>query len=61
MITVKRKPALFVKWLSNQLGYKLIMIRAKGGNIDIEGNSELLRYTDTSGYLLKKEPLSRIK
>ena len=60
MITVKRLPPLFVKWLSNQLGYKIIMLRAKDGCIDIEGDGELLRYTDASGYFFKKEPLIRI-
>lgn len=49
----------FIKWLSNKFGYKIAMVKAANG-ITIEGDRELLRYTDISGYLFKKEPLNRV-
>ena len=52
---MKRLPALFVKWLANRFGYKIIMLKAGNGTTTIEGNIELLKYVDVSG----KEPLSR--
>lgn len=57
--TVKRIPTLIVKWLANKLGYKIIMLKAKNGNTTIEGDKEVLKYTDISGYFFKKEPLKR--
>ena len=56
---MKRLPALFVKWLANRFGYKIIMLKAGNGTTTIEGNIELLKYVDVSGYFFKKEPLSR--
>jgi hypothetical protein len=35
------------------------MVRMGNGRIDIEGDKELLRYTDITGYSFKKEPLKR--
>lgn len=58
---MKRIPTLIVKWLANKLGYKVAMVKALNGTTYIEGDNELLRYTDLSGYLFKKEPLSRIQ
>lgn len=51
----------FIKWLSNRFGYKIVMLKAEKGTTTIEGDKELLRYVDISGYFFKKEPLSRIK
>jgi hypothetical protein len=51
----------FIKWLSNKFGYKIAMLKAANGTTSIEGDTELLRYVDVSGYFFKKEPLSRIK
>ena len=56
---LKRIPILIVKWLANELGYKIIMLKAKNGTITIEGDNEVIRYTDISGYFFKKEPLKR--
>ena len=49
----------FIKWLANKFGYKIAMVKALNGTTTIEGDNELLRYTDLSGYLFKKEPLKR--
>jgi hypothetical protein len=50
-----------IKWVSNKFGYKIAMLKAANGTTTIEGDKELLRYVDVSGYFFKKEPLSRIK
>ena len=57
---MKRIPTLIVKWFANKLGYKIAMLKASNGTTIIEGDKELLRYVDISGYFFKKEPLSRI-
>ena len=59
---MKRIPTLIVKWFANKLGYKIAMIKIGGEipGITIEGDKELLRYVDITGYAFKKEPLSRI-
>jgi len=49
----------FIKWLSNKLGYKIVMLKAADGTTTIEGDKDLLRYVDISGYFFKKEPLKR--
>lgn len=51
----------FIKWVANKFGYKIAMVKSLNGTTFIEGDNELLRYTDLSGYLFKKEPLSRIQ
>lgn len=56
---MKRLHIKFIKWLSNKFGYKIIMLKAANGTTTIEGNKELLRYVDVSGYFFKKEPLKR--
>jgi hypothetical protein len=45
------------------MGYKIAMIKIGGEvpSINIEGDKELLRYVDITGYTFKKEPLSRIQ
>ena len=58
---MKRCPALFIKWLANRFGYKIAMLKAAKGTTTIEGDIELLRYVDISGYFFKKEPISRIQ
>ena len=49
----------FIKWISNKFGYKIAMLKASNGITTIEGDKELLRYVDVSGYFFKKEPLKR--
>jgi hypothetical protein len=56
---MKRYPVLFIKWLANRFGYKIAMLKAAKGTTTIEGNIELLKYVDISGYFFKKEPLKR--
>ena len=58
---MKRYPVLFIKWLANRFGYKIAMLKAAKGTTTIEGDFELLRYVDISGYFFKKKPLSRIQ
>ena len=57
---MKRLYVKFIKWLSNRFGYKIVMLKAKNGTTTIEGDKELLRYVDITGYFFKKEPLKRI-
>ena len=57
---MKRLHIKLIKWSSNRFGYKIVMLKAKNGTTTIEGDKELLRYVDISGYFFKKEPLSRI-
>jgi hypothetical protein len=56
---MKRISALFVKWLANRFGYKIVMLKAKNGSTTIEGDKEVLPYVDISGYFFKKEPIKR--
>tara|TARA_R110002126_G_scaffold63790_2_gene163574 strand:- start:3846 stop:4190 length:345 start_codon:yes stop_codon:yes gene_type:complete len=56
---MKRLPILIVKWFANKLGYKIAILKAEKGTTTIEGDKELLRYVDISGYFFKKEPLKR--
>ena len=58
---MKRIPTLIVKWFANKLGYKIAMLKAAKGTTTIEGDKELLRYVDITGYFFKKDPLSRIQ
>ncbi len=46
-----------IKWISNKFGYEIAMLKAAKGTTTIEGNIELLKYVDISGYFFKKEPL----
>ena len=56
---MKRIHVKFIKWLSNRFGYKIIMLKAGNGTTTIEGNKEVMKYMDISGYFFKKEPLKR--
>jgi hypothetical protein len=60
---MKRLHVKLIKWFANKLGYKIAMIKIGGEtpSITIEGDKELLRYVDITGYTFKKEPLSRIQ
>jgi hypothetical protein len=58
---MKRLNVRLINWFSNKLGFKIVMVRIGNGSIDIEGDEELMRYTDITGYSFKKEPLKRNK
>jgi len=58
---MKRYPALFIKWLANRFGYKITLLNSVKGTTTVEGDIELLRYLDISGYFFKKEPFDRFK
>jgi hypothetical protein len=57
---MKRYPALFIKWLANRFGYKITLLKSVKGTTTVEGDIELLRYLDISGYVFKKEPINRV-
>ena len=50
-----------IKWLSHKMGFKIAMIKIGGEipSIIIDGDKELLRYIDITGYTFKKDPLKR--
>lgn len=50
-----------IKWLSHKMGYKIAMIKIGGEvpDITIDGDKELLKYVDITGYAFKKEPIKR--
>ena len=52
-----------INWLAHKMGYKIAMIKIGGEvpGITIDGDKELLRYVDITGYTFKKEPVSRIQ
>lgn len=56
---MKRLHVKLIKWISNKFGYKIAMLKASNGITTIEGDKELLKYVDISGYFFKKEPLKR--
>ncbi len=56
---MKRLHIKLIKWISNKLGYKIAILKAANGTTIIEGDKELLRYVDITGYSFKKEPLKR--
>ena len=58
---IKRLPALCVKFIANRYGYKIGMVKISDGQTIIEGDKEILRYLDISGYVFKKEPFNRSK
>jgi len=44
------------KVILNKQGYKIVLIKVQNGHIHIDGDKELLKYTDTEGFLFGKEP-----
>ena len=50
-----------IKWLSHKMGFKIAMIKIGGEvpGLTIDGDKELLRYIDITGYAFKKDPLKR--
>lgn len=48
------------KNLLHKLGFKFVAVRERDGNVLIEGDTKLIRYTDVDGYLWSKEQLRRI-
>ena len=57
---MKRLHIKFIKWLCKGFGYKIVMIKiSSSSGLKIEGDKELLRYVDITGYSFKKEPLKR--
>jgi hypothetical protein len=50
----------FIKWLANKLGFKIAMIRQVVGEVNVQGDPELVRYVDLLGYINSRKPLSRL-
>jgi hypothetical protein len=50
-----------IKWLSHKMGYKIVMIKIGGEvpGITIDGDKELIKYVDITGYTFKKGPIKR--
>jgi hypothetical protein len=44
------------KAILNKQGYKMVLIKVQNGHIHIDGDKELLKYTDKEGFLFGKEP-----
>jgi hypothetical protein len=44
------------KAILNKQGYKIALIKVQNGHIHIDGDKELLKYTDKEGFLWNKEP-----
>ena len=57
---LKRLPAICIKFIANLYGYKIGMVRITNGETTIEGDKEVLRYFDISGYVFKKEPINKV-
>jgi hypothetical protein len=57
---LKRLPALCIKFIANCYGYKIGMVKIDNGETTIEGDKEVLRYFDISGYVFKKEPINKV-
>lgn len=58
--TLKRIPAICIKFIANVYGYKIGMVKVSNGTTTIEGDKEILRYFDISGYVFKKEPINKV-
>ena len=56
---MKRIYIKFTKWVLNRIGYSIVIIKAGEGEVNIDGDKELLRYVDIIGFLWKKEPIKR--
>lgn len=48
-----------VEWLLHSSGFKFVALKAEEGTTTIEGDKDLLKYVDVSGFFFKKEPLKR--
>lgn len=57
---LKRIPAFLIKFIANLYGYKIGMVKVANGETIMEGDREILRYFDISGYVEKKEPINKI-
>lgn len=47
------------KWLLHSDGFQFAALKAKDGNVWIDGDIKVIRYLDTLGYFGNKEPLKR--
>lgn len=51
---MKRLNVKLIKWLSNKIRFKIVMTRINNSTIDIEGDKELLKYTDVPEFIFKR-------
>jgi hypothetical protein len=47
------------RYLLKSLGFHVAMIKICDGTTTIEGDRELVKYVDFTGYIFNKEPLKR--
>ena len=47
------------RYLLKSLGFHVVMIKICDGTTTIEGDRELVKYVDFTGYIFNKEPLKR--
>jgi hypothetical protein len=57
---IKRIPPFLIKFVANLYGYKIGMVKVSNGETTMEGDKDILRYFDISGYVNKKEPINKI-
>ena len=48
----------FIKWLSDRIGFKVIILREIDGSLFFEGDMYLMAYIDIHGYFNNEEPFS---
>lgn len=58
---LKRLQVLCLKFLANQYGYKIAMVKFENGQTEIEGDKELLKHTDITGFWFEQEQLKKNK
>ena len=56
---LKRLQVLCLKYLANLYGYKIVMVKVENGEVTIEGDDELLKHTDITGYWFKKGTIKK--
>ena len=49
----------FIVWLSNKLGFKIVMLNTINKHVNTYGDKDLIKYVDITGYYCELEPLRR--
>jgi hypothetical protein len=58
---LKKLQVLCLKYLANLYGYKIVMVKVENGEVTIEGDDELVKHTDITGYWFEEEQLKKNK
>lgn len=56
---MKRLSIKLFKWILNKFGYKIAILKVKNDRIDVQGDEDLLKYIDITGYFFKSKPIKR--